>query len=31
MKNVENLKVGVTCYENFFSADELDEMESLIE
>ena len=31
MKDIDNLMVGVTCYENFFSPEELDEIESLIE
>lgn len=31
MKDINNLKVGVTCYENFFSHEEMDEMEHLIE
>jgi len=30
MKNIENLKIGITCYENFYSAKEMDEMEKLI-
>jgi hypothetical protein len=30
MKDIENLKIGVTCYENFYSAKEMDEMEKLI-
>ena len=31
MKDINNLKVGVTCYENFYSHKEMDEMEKLIE
>ena len=31
MKDVNNLKVGVTCYENFFSPEELNSIESQIE
>jgi hypothetical protein len=31
MKYINNLKVGVTCYENFYSHKEMDEMEKLIE
>jgi len=31
MKDINNLKVGVTCFENFYSAAEMNEMEQLIE
>lgn len=31
MSDINNLKVGVTCYENFYSHKEMDEMEKLIE
>lgn len=31
MTDINNLKVGVTCYENFYSAEELTEMERLVE
>jgi len=31
MKDINNLKVGVTCYENFYTTQEMDEMEKLIE
>jgi hypothetical protein len=30
MKDIENLKIGITCYENFYSPKEMDEMENLI-
>lgn len=30
MKDSQNLKVGVTCYENFYTHEEMDEMEKLI-
>lgn len=30
MKDRENLKIGVTCYENFFSPQELDDLEAQI-
>ena len=30
MSLIENLKIGVTCYENFFSKDELDNIEKNI-
>ena len=30
MKDIENLKVGITCYENFYTHEEMDEMEKLI-
>ena len=31
MKDINNLKVGVTCYENFYSHEEMNAMESNIE
>ena len=31
MKNIENLKIGVTCYENFWSPKELDKIEKMVE
>ena len=31
MKDINNLKVGVTSYENFYSPEEMDNMEKLIE
>jgi hypothetical protein len=31
LKNVENLRVGVHTYENFYNNDEMKEMESMIE
>jgi hypothetical protein len=31
MTKIENLKVGVTCYENFYTHEEMNEMEKLIE
>lgn len=31
MKNIENLKVGCTAYTNFFTHEEMDQMERLIE
>lgn len=31
MSKIDNLKVGVTCYENFFTTKELDEMEKHVE
>jgi hypothetical protein len=31
MKNIENLKIGVTCYENFWSNKELDKIEKMVE
>lgn len=31
MKNIENLKIGVTCYENFWSNKELNKIEKLVE
>jgi len=31
MKDANNLKIGVTCYENFFSNEELDQIEQNIE
>mgnify|MGYP000217426716 CR=1 FL=1 len=31
MKNVNNLKIGVTSYENFFSQNELDDIENQVE
>lgn len=31
MTDIENLKIGVTCYENLFSSKELDEMEREVE
>lgn len=31
MKSINNLKVGVTCYENFYSHEEMNELEKLIE
>jgi hypothetical protein len=30
MKDIQNLKVGVTCYENFYTPKEMDQMEDLI-
>jgi hypothetical protein len=30
MKNIENLKIGITCYENFYSPKEMDDMEKKI-
>lgn len=30
MKNIENLKIGITCYENFFTPQEMEDMEKLI-
>lgn len=31
MKDINNLKVGVTCYENFYTHEEMNDMEKLIE
>ena len=31
MTDINNLKVGVTCYENFYTSKEMDEIENLIE
>ena len=31
MSLIDNLKIGVTCYENFFTVDELNEIEKDIE
>ena len=31
MTDINNLKVGVTCYENFYTSKEMDEIEDLIE
>lgn len=31
MKDINNLKIGVVCYDNFYSHEELNEIESLIE
>lgn len=31
MSQIENLKIGVTCYENFFTPDELNKIERNIE
>lgn len=31
MTDIENLKIGVTCYENFFSHKELQEIEKNVE
>ena len=31
MKDKNNLKIGVTCYENFFTDQELNEIEKLVE
>lgn len=31
MTKIENLKVGVTCYENFYTHEEMNDMEKLIE
>jgi len=30
MSKIDNLKIGITCYENFFSPKELDEIEKNI-
>ena len=31
MKDISNLKVGVTCYENFYTHAQMNEMEKLVE
>ena len=31
MSLIENLKIGVTCYENFFSPEELNKIERNVE